>query len=76
MILYTSMPHELIFPMEADSLNKQKIITLNAVPVLVEETPDNQYRIVKVMSTDPSVFLDNQYTPGTMVQMTPQFKSS
>ena len=69
MILYTMMPEELIFPTAETDFNKQKIVEMNGVSLLVNETSQNQYVILRVLSSDPQHFLDEQYSPGQKVTM-------
>ena len=69
MILYTMMPEELIFPTAETDFNKQKIVEMNGVSLLVNETSQNQYVILRVLSSDPQHFLDDQYSPGQKVTM-------
>lgn len=68
MILYTTMPKELIFPQEGQGVRNEEQWNLYGVPVLVERT-ENQYRIVKILSTDPQHFLDQRIVPGTTFQL-------
>ncbi|MDF0725128.1 YlzJ-like family protein [Cytobacillus sp. S13-E01] len=69
MILYTMMPEELIFPTAETDFSKQKIVEMNGVSLLVNETSQNQYVILRVLSSDPQHFLDDQYSPGQKVTM-------
>ena len=63
------MPEELIFPTAETDFNKQKIVEMNGVSLLVNETSQNQYVILRVLSSDPQHFLDEQYSPGQKVTM-------
>lgn len=68
MILYTLMPHELIFESDMNKLfEKQKEVTFDGIPLLVEMTDDNAYRIIRILSSDPAHFLDPRCTPGNKI---------
>ncbi|MED3552131.1 YlzJ-like family protein [Cytobacillus praedii] len=69
MILYTSMPHELVFPTEAAEFSKQKVVTYNGIPLLVEMDGGQDCTVVRVMSSDPTHFMDDKYTPGTKITL-------
>jgi hypothetical protein len=69
MILYTTVPMELVFPYETDSFEKQKTMNLNGVPVLVEYSDPQTIQIVRVLSSDPQHFLDQRYSPGTKISL-------
>lgn len=69
MILYTTVPMELIFPLETDTFQKQKTMNLNGVPVLVEYSDPQTIQIVRVLSSDPQHFLDDRYSPGTKISL-------
>ena len=61
MILYTTMPHEFIFPTEAESFTKQQMVTYQGVPLIVEQTDRQNVQVVRILSTDPQHYLDEQY---------------
>lgn len=67
MILYTMMPHELVYPTDESEFGKQKMITRDGVPLLVEQMEGSEYRIIRNMSTDPSHYLNSQYEPGSKI---------
>ena len=69
MILYTSMPHELVFPTEAAEYNKQMMVTQNGIPLLVEMEGGKECTEIRVMSSDPTHFMDEKYTPGTKITL-------
>lgn len=64
MILYTMMPEELVFPIDMSIYDKQKIVQMNGVPVVVSENAQKQYEVVRLLSTNPQDFLNEQYCPG------------
>lgn len=69
MILYTMMPQELIYPCDESEFGKQREVVMDGIPLIVEKTEDNQYRVVRVMSTNPEHFLDSRCMPGAMISI-------
>jgi hypothetical protein len=67
MILYTTMPQELVFQTQESEFGKQEIIQYEGIPLLVERDENQSYRVIQVMSTDPKHFLDNRCTPGLIL---------
>ncbi|MDH5161252.1 YlzJ-like family protein [Heyndrickxia oleronia] len=66
MILYTTVPQELIFQTDASEYSKYKTIVYNNVPMLVEQLEHN-YRIVRILSSNPVDFLNRELNPGQMI---------
>lgn len=69
MILYTTVPLELVFPNQTDAFEKQKTINMNGIPLLVECTDSQTIEIVRVLSTDPQHFLDERFSPGRKISL-------
>lgn len=67
MILYTMMPHELIFPQEEKESTKQMAIRYEGIPLLVELTNGGECQVIRNLSTDPNHYLDPRCTPGTKI---------
>jgi hypothetical protein len=67
MILYTTMPEELIFPTEANQYENHQLIEMNGVSMVVEKNEAGEYQILRLLSTDPQHFLSEEYMPGKMV---------
>jgi len=67
MILYTMMPHELIFPVQEQDYEQTELVSYQGVPLLVEKTEDHGYRVIRVVSTDPQHYLKDQFCPGTKI---------
>lgn len=67
MILYTMMPQELIFPVQEQAEQKMQLVTYQGVPLMVEKTAEMDYRVVRLVSTDPMHYLDNRFSPGTKI---------
>jgi hypothetical protein len=70
MILYTSMPHEVVFSAVDSDFEKHSMIEMNGVPLMVEKLDNQDCRIVRMMSTDPAHYLDANLMPGTVLKMT------
>jgi len=68
-ILYTTVPYELIFPPEEEDFVRQKTILYQGVPLIVEQTDSQTLQVVRVLSTDPQHFLDARYLPGTKISL-------
>lgn len=73
MILYTTMPQELIFQETNESYTKQTIVEVNGLSLVVEPLPYHQCRIIQVLSTNPYDFLNDAYAPGSILMLKPQF---
>ena len=54
MILYTTMPQEIIFQTPESEYGKQTVIQYEGIPLLVEMNENHDYRVIQVMSSDPS----------------------
>lgn len=67
MILYTTMPLELVYPPEEQDFSQQKLITYKGIPMLVSEMEDRSYQVVRVLSSDPQHYLDLSCQPGSMI---------
>ncbi|WP_421384677.1 YlzJ-like family protein [Bacillus salacetis] len=68
MILHTTIPQELIFPTEQAAFSQQTIVEWQGIPLLVEQS-QQQYRVIRVMSSDPAHYLNEQICPGQYLQM-------
>ncbi len=73
MILYTMMPYEYIFPEDEESYVSQKIVQCEAGQLVVEQINPEQVRVVRLLSGNPMHYLNEKYTPGTIIQVKPQF---
>ncbi len=67
MILYTTIPQELIFQTDELEYGKQTMIDYEGIPLLVEMDENRDYRVVRVMSSDPGHYLDERCGPGTVL---------
>lgn len=69
MILYTMMPQELIYPTDELEFNKQMMIQFDGIPLLVEQTTENCYQVLRVISSDPNHYLDSRCSPGAKISL-------
>lgn len=68
MMLYTVMPLEVIFQEEEEN-GGYRSVNIGGVELEVEEISPGRGKIVRVISTDPCVFLNPSLQPGTQVQI-------
>ncbi|MDM5338125.1 YlzJ-like family protein [Fictibacillus enclensis] len=71
MIWYTLMPFELMFPQDATAEEQTQPMTVlyNNIPILVEQVSPMEYKVVRVISTDPAHFMDESCGPGQILSM-------
>jgi hypothetical protein len=69
MILYTMMPHELIFPYDTEVYKKQRTIMYDGVPIVVQNVDNETVEVIQIISSDPKHFLDEKFTPGTKISL-------
>lgn len=65
-MLYTVMPMELVLANNQEVLSVEEV-QLDGVLMLVELSERGTRKIVRLVSTDPQVYLDPRFTPGTLV---------
>lgn len=69
MILYTMVPHEQVFPPSGEGAVNQMMVSYNGIPIMAEYTENHEYRIVRVMSTDPSHYMVPECLPGSTISL-------
>jgi hypothetical protein len=69
MILYTIMPQELVYPTRDEEYQRQKMVKVNGVSMLVQDNGSMGYEIIRLFSTDPQHYLQEQYSPGSRIQI-------
>ncbi|MBD3109384.1 YlzJ-like family protein [Bacillus sp. AGMB 02131] len=69
MILYTIVPHEIIYESEQEFKASQENVYYNGVLVTVERLAVNRYQIVSILSTDPKDYLREELQPGKMIEI-------
>ncbi|WP_459499920.1 YlzJ-like family protein [Bacillus sp. C1] len=65
MILYTIMPEQLVYEVDYSQYERQKVVNVNGVEMVVLEESNQHYSVVRVLSTNPSHYL--QYEPGQKI---------
>ncbi|MCX7779338.1 MAG: YlzJ-like family protein [Negativicutes bacterium] len=70
MIVWTVMPLDLVFGQEAIPASYEEIVYCG-VRMLVEKAGPYESRIVRLLSTDPAVFLRPELQPGRIVTYKP-----
>ncbi|WP_071459500.1 YlzJ-like family protein [Bacillus massilinigeriensis] len=66
MILYTMMPHEFIYPQEHKE-PAQSIVHYRGVPIIAERAANNDYYVVRIISTNPAHYLIDECRPGSKI---------
>ncbi|MCU9612047.1 YlzJ-like family protein [Caldibacillus lycopersici] len=70
MILYTIIPQELIFETEQKALeNKERFVHYQGIPVAIEPVNGNEVRVTKILSTDPTHYLNSNCFPGAVLSI-------
>ncbi|MEB1810147.1 MAG: YlzJ-like family protein [Bacillaceae bacterium] len=72
MILYTMLPEEMIFPQDETSFAKQQTIPVEGGLLVVEDIGESQYKVIRLISSDPSQYLNENYSPGRIIMGKPQ----
>ncbi|MDQ0217019.1 ribonuclease [Peribacillus cavernae] len=68
MILYTMTPMDQIFPTDESVYSRYMMITYNGVQLLAERQENNGYRVDRILSTDPAVYLEQSIQPGSIIR--------
>jgi hypothetical protein len=72
MIIYTSMPLELVYSGYEDFHPKYEEIEHNGVSMVIEPSGAYQGKIVRLLSCNPQDYLNPSYYPGSVIH----FRSS
>lgn len=67
MILYTPLSELDVFPTSEEDYTKLRSISYEGKNMYVENMSDGNYKIIQLLSTDPSDFLNENYSPGTLI---------
>ncbi|MTH51770.1 ribonuclease [Bacillus mangrovi] len=68
MILYTTMPHELIFEGTEKDAPKERMAVVNGVEMIVRPFDDATYEVVRVLSSNPNHYLQDDCMPGQKIR--------
>ncbi|MGJ9381469.1 ribonuclease [Salipaludibacillus neizhouensis] len=70
MILYTYENPHLMFPVDESEYGAQELVSIPGGQLVVEREKDlKSCRIVRLLATDPNMFLESKYAPGQMIQL-------
>ena len=74
MIIYSTMPLELIFENFRD-VEKQEIeeVQFGAATMMIEPTGKYEGRIIRLISPNPQDYLNPSYAPGQKIYFRPDF---
>ncbi|HET7578527.1 MAG TPA: YlzJ-like family protein [Bacillales bacterium] len=75
MILYTILPDQVVLDEEdeaTEKADKQQLIEFDGRQILIEPLTENEWQIVRLLSSDPQDFLNPRYQPGNIVPVKPQ----
>ncbi len=71
-MLYTAIPLEWIMEEEECAPpKKRRELAVNGCRLLVEQTNEDTYEIVQIISSEPSHYLNARYQPGQSIQLKP-----
>lgn len=74
MILHTVLPDQAVLEGEEEleeQVKKQRMTNINGHQLVIEPVSESECRIVRLISSDPQVYLDARYQPGTILPMSP-----
>lgn len=69
MILYTPMPLEAVMATEQDDLPVYQEIQFGGITFVVEPVSNGRGKIVQIRSTDPNVYLRQEFQPGKNIPL-------
>jgi hypothetical protein len=70
MILYSIVPVEIVFDGGDEVANKYQEIEYLGEKVVVSPLTNNEYEIVRIISTSPKSYLDPRLQPGNRIKAT------
>ncbi|AEE96142.1 hypothetical protein Mahau_0944 [Mahella australiensis 50-1 BON] len=70
-MLYTIIPLEIVFKgtEEGAKIKEREIINYNGVVMEAIRQSDGRYRIERLLSTDPMLYLDEHFQPGSIITL-------
>lgn len=68
MILYTIYPPEVIFHREEEAPKRREVTLEGGVRLELTADADGQYRVNRLISTNPADYLDPRFQPGRLYQ--------
>jgi len=74
MILWSILPADIVLD-NIDSLPPYEEISYSGMKCLVEKTGSTQYRVIRLLTTNPKDYLRPELQPGTMLKYEPIWKA-
>jgi len=65
MILYTYQDLNMVFPTDESAFQQSQMLDIPGGQLMVEQE-GKDYRIVRLLSTDPNLYLNPKYGPGEL----------
>ncbi|CEH29368.1 hypothetical protein AM501_20375 [Aneurinibacillus migulanus] len=72
MIIYSTLPMEIIFQNEDAAAYDNMEIQMNGMTMLVQPCGNNEARIVRLISPNPYDYMNPAYTPGRRIHFRPE----
>ncbi|WP_413381502.1 YlzJ-like family protein [Alkalihalobacillus sp. 1P02AB] len=72
MILYTMMPNEMVFPEDEQTYSNYVTVPIEDGHLVVQQINGSDYKVIRLVCSNPMAYLNEQYTPGTVIQAMPQ----
>ncbi len=74
MILYTVVPQEAIFTSEDDEKTSgDMVVAINNLQLVVRPQED-KWEVIRLISSDPNDYLNDQYRPGQLLSLKPSIQ--
>lgn len=77
MILYTVLPDESVMEDENEFdeyLNSQRFIEYDGRHLIIEPISEQEWKIVRLISSNPQDYLNEHFQPGKAIPIKPQFQ--
>lgn len=71
MILWTIVPEEIIFAGQNQPVSAYEEIEYLGQKVMVEKIAQNEFRVVRLLTTIPANYLRSELQPGTVISYKP-----
>lgn len=68
MILYTMTPYDEIFPPTDQDFTQHQTIPINGGQLVVEPLQDGRFKVVRLVSGDVGLYLQDQFSPGAIIE--------
>ncbi|MDF2572283.1 MAG: YlzJ-like protein [Sporomusa sp.] len=76
MILWTVVPEELIYANQNQPDIAYEEIEYSGQKIVAEQISPSEFRITRLLTTNPSDYLANELQPGTIISYKPVFETS